>query len=103
MKTMAGGSMMGGRIDTTPDYIKTEDIPNVVSKTDLTLANLHQYVYALPVSSLCSGCRTIKEIEENVAVLRGLKKLTESDKQKIEELAKPYAGLLVENYKRIMS
>jgi len=103
MKTMAGGSMMGGRIDTTPDYIKTEDIPNVVSKTDLTLANLHQYVYALPVSSLCSGCRTIKEIEENVAVLRGLKKLTESDKQKIEELAKPYAGLLVENYKRILS
>jgi len=103
MKTMAGGSMMGGRIDTTPDYIKTEDIPNVVSKTDLTLANLHQYVYALPVSSLCSGCRTIKEIEENVAVLRGLKKLTESDKQRIEELAKPYAGLLVENYKRILS
>ena len=101
MKTMAGGSMMGGRIDTTPDDIRTKDIPDVVSITDLTMANLHQYVYSLPISSLCSGCRTVKEIEENVAVLRDLKKLSESDKRKLEELAKPYAGLVVENYKRV--
>jgi predicted aldo/keto reductase-like oxidoreductase len=101
MKTMAGGSMMGGRIDTTPDDIKTKDIPDVVSKTDLTMANLHQYVYSLPISSLCSGCRTVKEIEENVEVLKKLKKLGEDDKLKLEELAKPYAGLIVENYKRV--
>ena len=103
MKTMAGGSMMGGRIDTTPDDIKTKDIPDVVSRTDLTMANLHQYVYSLPVSSLCSGCRTVTDIEENVAVLRNLKKLAESDKRKLVELAKPYAGLIVENYKRVFS
>ncbi len=52
MKTMAGGSMMGGRIDTTPQDIDTKDIPDVVGLSDLTLANLHQYVYSLPVSSL---------------------------------------------------
>jgi hypothetical protein len=73
-----------------------------VSKTDLTLANLHQYVYSLPVSSLCSGCRSVGEIEENVAVLRNLKKLTELDKQKLVEWAKPYSGLIVENYKRVL-
>lgn len=101
MKTMAGGSMMGGRIDTTPQDIKTKDIPDVVSKTDLTMANLHQYVYSLPVSSLCSGCRSVQDIEENVAVLRKLKDLSEADKRKLEELAKPYAGLIVENYKRV--
>jgi aryl-alcohol dehydrogenase-like predicted oxidoreductase len=103
MKTMAGGSLMGGRIDTTPDIIETKDIPDVVGWTDLTLANLHQYVYSLPVSSLCSGCRFTYELDENVAVLKNLKKLSESDKQRLVELAKPYAGGLVENYKRVLT
>ena len=101
MKTMAGGSMMGKRIDTTPDYIRTEDIPDVVGITDLTLANLHQYVYSLPVSALVSGCLTVGQIEENVAVLRNLKDLSDGDRQKLIDLARPYAGLYVENYKRV--
>ena len=102
MKTMAGGSMMGGRIDTTPRDIRTEDIPDVVAKTDLTLANLHQYVYALPVSALCSGCKSVQEIEANVAVLRNLKNLSGADKSRLVEMAKPHAGLMVENYKRVL-
>lgn len=103
MKTMAGGSMMGGRIDTTPDYVKTKDIPDVVGVTDITLANLHQYVYSLPVSSLCSGCRFTYELDENVSVLKDLKNLSAADSDKLVELAKPYAGLVVENYKRILT
>ena len=101
MKTMAGGSMLGGRIDTTPEHIRTKDIPDIVSETKLTHANLHQYVYSLPVSSLCSGCRFMYEIEDNVEVLRNMKKLSESDIGILVEYAKPYAGLIVENYKRI--
>ncbi|MEM9673428.1 MAG: aldo/keto reductase [Cyclobacteriaceae bacterium] len=103
MKTMAGGSMMGGRIDTTPQDIQTEDIPDVVGNTDLTLANLHQYVYQLPISSLCSGCRFTYELDQNVRVLKELKKLSKSDKEKLIALAKPYAGQIVENYKRVFS
>jgi predicted aldo/keto reductase-like oxidoreductase len=103
MKTMAGGSMLGGRIDTTPQDIDTKDIPDVVGLSDLTLANLHQYVYSLPVSSLCSGCRFLYELDENVAVLNNLKKLSQSDKEKLVALAKPYAGMVVENYKRVFS
>lgn len=103
MKTMAGGSMMGGRIDTTPADIRTEDIPDVVGTTDLTMANLHQYVYQLPVSSLCSGCRFTYELDQNVQVLKDLKKLSKSDQEKLIALAKPYAGLIVENYKRVIS
>jgi len=103
MKTMAGGSMMGGRIDTTPQDIETKDIPDVVGLSDLTLANLHQYVYSLPVSSLCSGCRFLYELDANVAVLKQLKELSETDKQKLIALAKPYAGMVVENYKRVYS
>jgi predicted aldo/keto reductase-like oxidoreductase len=102
MKTMAGGSMMGGRIDTTPQDIKTKDIPDVVAKTDLTMANLHQYVYSLPISSLISGCRFTYELEDNVQVLRDMKKISKKDLAKLEELAKPYAGLIVENYKRVL-
>lgn len=103
MKTMAGGSMMGGRIDTTPQDIKTKDIPDVVAMTELTHANLHQYVYSLPVSSLCSGCRFIEEIEHNVGVLKNFKKLSVSDMEKLVSYAKPYSGLIVENYKRVFS
>ena len=103
MKTMAGGSMMGDRIDTTPKDIKTSDIPDFVTDTEITLANLHQYVYALPVSSLCSGCVSVKQIEENVAVLQNLKKLSDSDKERLIAVAKPYAGLTVENYKRVIN
>lgn len=103
MKTMAGGSMMGGRIDTTPDDIATKDIPDVVGLSDLTLANLHQYVYSLPVSSLCSGCRFTYELDENVTVLKQLRDLSASDKQKLIDLANPYAGQIVENYKRVLS
>lgn len=102
MKTMAGGSMMGGRIDTTPDDIETKDIPDVVGLSDLTLANLHQYVYSLPVSSLVSGCRFIYELDENVAVLKELRNLSESDRSRLVALAKPYAGNIVENYKRVL-
>lgn len=101
MKTMAGGSMMGGRIDTTPKNIETNDIPDVVGNTQLTHANLHQYVYSLPVSSLCSGCLSIHDLEANVKVLRAMKKLSEADMKKLIEYAAPYAGLVVENYKRV--
>ena len=103
MKTMAGGSMMGGRIDTTPKKIKTSEIPNLVAETDLTVANLHQYVYALPISSLCSGCLSIEHLEQNVATLQNLKNLSENDRRKLVEVAKPYAGQIVENYKRVLS
>jgi len=101
MKTMAGGSMMGGRIDTTPKNIETKDIPDVVALTELTYANLHQYVYSLPVSSLVSGCLRISDLESNVKVLKDMKKLSDADMKKLEGYAAPYAGLIVENYKRV--
>ena len=97
------GSMMGRRIDTTPQDIKTKDIPDVVGKTELTYANLHQYVYSLPVSTLCSGCRFNHELEKNVKVLKDIEKLSESDMQRLVDYAKPYAGMVVENYKRVLA
>lgn len=103
MKTMAGGSMMGSRIDTTPKELKTEDIPDVLKGSGLTPAELHQYVYSLPVSALCTGCLTVAQIEQNVAALLRFKGLTATEKERLIALAKPYAGFNVENYKRVLS
>jgi predicted aldo/keto reductase-like oxidoreductase len=103
MKTMSGGSMMGKRIDTTPEWIKTEMIPDMVRETGITPAELHQYVYTLPVSTLVSGCTTPGELEHNIKVLQNFKTLGESDMQRLEELVLPYAGLIVENYKRVLN
>lgn len=102
MKTMSGGSIMGKRIDTTPEWIKTDMIPDVVKETGITPAQLHQYVYSLPASSLVSGCTTLAELEHNIGVLQNFKNLSNSDMQRLEELGKPYAGLIVENYKRVL-
>jgi aryl-alcohol dehydrogenase-like predicted oxidoreductase len=102
MKTMSGGSMMGKRIDTTPEWIKTEMIPDMVRETGITPAQLHQYVYSLPVSSLVSGCTAMAELDHNIGVLQNFKNLSDTDMLSLEELVKPYAGLIVENYKRVL-
>jgi len=102
MKTMSGGSMMGKRIDTTPEWIKTDMIPDLVRETGITPAQLHQYVYSLPVSSLVSGCTTLAELEHNIGVLQNFKDLSDSDMQSLEKLVEPHAGLIVENYKRVL-
>jgi predicted aldo/keto reductase-like oxidoreductase len=102
MKTMSGGSMMGKRIDTTPEWIKTEMIPDMVQETGIMPAQLHQYVYSLPVSSLVSGCTTVAELEHNIGVLQNFSELSDSEMQSLEELVAPYAGLIVENYKRVL-
>jgi aryl-alcohol dehydrogenase-like predicted oxidoreductase len=103
MKTMSGGSMMGKRIDTTPEWIKTEMIPDMVRETGIKPAELHQYVYTLPVSTLVSGCTQLSELEHNLGVLQNFRNLSESDMRRLEEVVKPYAGLIVENYKRVLS
>lgn len=103
MKTMAGGSLLGDRFDFTPKDLKTEDIPDLTALTDITPADLHRYVYSLPVSSLCSGCRTVTEIEENIGVLRRMRDLSEAEMARLVELARPYAGFAAESYKRVLS
>lgn len=102
MKTMAGGSMLGKRIDTTPKSIKTEDIPDLSKIAGISREEMHQYVYSLPVSTLCSGCETIAELEHNVDVLKNFHQLSDDQMEKLIGLAKSSAGMTVENYKRVM-
>jgi len=102
MKSMAGGSISGRRFDITPKSLDTEDIPDVVEGTGISMAQLHQYVYSLPVSTLCSGCATMEHLEHNVGVLKNLKKLSQSEMEGLVRAAKPFAGNNVENYKHVL-
>lgn len=102
MKTMAGGGLIGRRFDLTSDMIKDSEIPNLVTDSGLSYKILHQYVYSLPVSALCSGCENIEELEKNISVINGFKKLSEHEMKNIAELAKPFSGELAEHYKRVL-
>jgi hypothetical protein len=100
MKTMAGGSMMGKLIDTTPQRIAEMGIPKVDREAGITPADMHRYVYSLPISVLISGCETVDELNSNVAVLRDFHDLSAGDKEHLLAATKPFAGMVVENYKR---
>ena len=102
MKTFAGGSIMGRRFEVTPKELLDEDIPDVVRLTGLSLGQLHQYVYSLPVSVLISGCKTVEELNQNVKVLQTLSELSTDEMREFERLAQPYSGFCVENYKRLL-
>ena len=102
MRTFAGGSIMGRRFEVTPKDLLDEYIPDVVRLTGLFLAQLHQYVYSLPVSVLISGCKTAGELEQNIGVLQSLTTLTKEELKGMERLAYPYSGYTVENYKRLL-
>jgi uncharacterized protein len=43
------------------------------------------------------------ELESNVKVLKDMKKLSDADMNKLVGYAAPYAGLIVENYKRVFN
>jgi uncharacterized protein len=102
MKSMAGGGIIGRRFDLTPRDYKDVDIKDITKESAVTRDQLHQYVYSFPVSTLCSGCETIEELEHNTGLLKGLQKLPDNEIQKIAQLAQPFAGLYAEHYKRIL-
>ncbi|MFW6289689.1 MAG: aldo/keto reductase [Mariniphaga sp.] len=102
MKSMAGGGIIGRRFDLTPQEFRDEDIKDLTAETPVTLKQMHQYVYSLPVSSLCSGCETVEELEQNITVLNNLKKLSDAEMKNIEQITAPFAGKHAEHYKRIL-
>ncbi len=102
MKSMAGGGIIGRRFDLTPKDFKDEDIKNLTAETPVTMRQLQQYVYSLPVSSLCSGCENIEELDYNINTLKNLQKLSDQEMKRIEQLTAPFAGKYAEHYKRVM-
>jgi uncharacterized protein len=102
MKSMAGGGIIGRRFDLTSKDIRDDQIKDISKETTITRDQLHRFVYSQPVSTLCSGCETIAELEHNVGILKNLQKLSDADILELTELAQPFAGLFAEHYKRIL-
>ncbi len=102
MKTMAGGGIIGRRFDLTPNSFADEDIKDITQLAPITFKQLHQFVYSYPVSTLCSGCETVEELEQNIKVLKNLQKMPESEMQSLVKIAEPFAGKYAEHYKRVM-
>jgi uncharacterized protein len=100
MKTMAGGGLLGRVPGLLPAGLAGTD-PSACTP-GLSLQDLHHYVYSLPVSSLCSGCESVEQLEQNISALSGFKNLSTEDMTRLAALARPHAGMEVENYKRVL-
>ena len=71
-------------------------------EADIALADMHRYVYGLPISTLISGCDSVDKLEGSVRVLAEYRALSDAEKTRLLEATKPFAGNIVENYKRLL-
>ncbi len=66
----------------------------------ITPKNLHEYVYSLPVACMLSGCETVEQIDENTAILRNFKEMTEERRNELVAAVEAISGKGLEFYKR---
>jgi uncharacterized protein len=66
----------------------------------ITPKNLHEYVYSLPVACMLSGCETVDQIDENTAILRNFKEMTEERRNALVAAVEAISGQGLEYYKR---
>lgn len=93
MKTLAYGTMVG-----QPGFGRVP-FPNPPTRSGITVRQMHEYVYSLPVASLVSGCTSAAEFKENAAVLRDFKGMDEAERARLLSLSAPHAGAELESYK----
>lgn len=86
MKTMVFGKIFNRAKELDPDVI--------------TVKNLHEYVYSLPVSCMLSGCETVAQIDENTAILENFKSMDDERRARLVASAKAISGPDLEFYKR---
>jgi predicted aldo/keto reductase-like oxidoreductase len=65
----------------------------------ITVKNLHEYVYSLPVSCMLSGCETVEQIDENTAVLENFKGMGDERRESLVAAVKAISGPGLEYYK----
>ena len=85
MKTMVFGKIFARAKDLDPGVI--------------TVKNLHEYVYSLPVSCMLSGCETVEQIDENTAVLENFKGMDEQRRKDLVAATAAISGQDLEYYK----
>lgn len=66
----------------------------------ITPANLHGYVYSLPVCCLLSGCETPEQIDQNTTILEKFLPMDDKRRRELVDAVKPISGPDLEYYKR---
>ncbi|MEM9080702.1 MAG: aldo/keto reductase [Verrucomicrobiota bacterium] len=99
MKTMAHGRLLGTD-NGKPIDLFTESLGTTPVKAGLTARHMHHYAYSLPICSLCSGCMTIADLEENIQNLKAYKGMDNEERDRLLALAKPFAGPETERWKK---
>ena len=97
MKTLAHGNMLAAETS-GHDTPKVEGI-GTIADTDLTVADMHRYIYSLPICSLVSGCLKPAEVKQNAGFLKNYKALDNETRDQLLAKAKPFAGGTMEYYK----
>ena len=97
MKTLAHGNMLAA--ETSGHNTPTVEGIGTIADTDLTVADMHRYVYSLPICSLVSGCLKPTEVKANARILKEFKGLDNETRDQLLAQAKPFAGNTMEYYK----
>jgi aryl-alcohol dehydrogenase-like predicted oxidoreductase len=66
----------------------------------VTVKNLHEYVYSLPVACLLSGCETVEQIDENTAILENFTGMDDPRREQLVAATRAISGPGLEYYKR---
>lgn len=95
MKTMGFGSFMGRG----PKTQQLQEKGLKLIESGITVEDMHHFVYSLPMSSLCSGCETVPQLEENIAALKSFKPLDDASRDKLLAKTEVLYDRLLEHYK----
>ena len=79
-----GMKSLGG----TPDG----PLGRIPSKTKVTAEECIRYALSLPVSTLCVGIRSMKDLDQSLAIGRGFKPLDDSTKERLIAMTKDEGG-----------
>lgn len=88
-----------------PLAMKTMVFGKILERADeldpgvITVKNLHEYVYSLPVSCMLSGCETVAQIDENTAVLENFKGVDDERRARLVASTEAISGRDLEFYK----
>ncbi|MEN8661424.1 MAG: aldo/keto reductase [Lentimonas sp.] len=97
MKTFAHGKLIG--VDKFGHKVVRETRNEVPTDTGITMKEMHDYVYSLPVTSLTSGCLFDSEVRQNIGNLTSFKGMTAAERDTLIARSTPFKGHEFEYYK----
>ncbi|MDQ8188969.1 aldo/keto reductase [Roseibacillus persicicus] len=95
MKTMGFGSFFGKG----PQEQQLKELNLSLTDSGISVEDMHHFVYSLPITSLCSGCESISQLEENVKALTSFKPLNQTAQETLLTKTESLYHRALEHYK----